>query len=493
MTTLTLMDVERALAEKDFREFLGHVFVLEPPPGRGAIPFVLWPHLEEVITDLETNRLIVWLKARQIGASWMLAAYALWKTMYNPGSVVLLFSQGEDESKKLLAKCKFIYSNLPEQLRNHMYSDNQQLMQFDKQGSWYMQALPSTEKAGRSVTASMVIFDEADFHEYLDASFGAVMPTIGDSDAQMIMVSTSDYKKQETRFKQTYLEAPGNGFYKMFYSWDVRPNRDEDWYEERKKEYADPYQFEKEYPNNDIEALSPPSSLMAFNREALQAMWSETTEPRQRDGVIRIWKEFAPRKRYVAATDTSHGVGQDYSVTVILDHQTGEIVASICNNTLDPTALANQSMDLLSRYDNPVWVIEDNDWGIATINAAKDMRYPKIYWRDKKNAGWKTTSRNRFDLWDDFIWAVNNRQIVIYDQEGLTQFFDVIRNPDKQGRVEAPQRKHDDFPIACALAWKHRGKAKRSHDKVDWKDDEREEHWRENIMGRTPKRGLFKW
>jgi hypothetical protein len=47
------MDVERALAEKDFREFLGHVYVLEPPPGRGAIPFVLWPHLEEVITDLE--------------------------------------------------------------------------------------------------------------------------------------------------------------------------------------------------------------------------------------------------------------------------------------------------------------------------------------------------------------------------------------------------------------------------------------------------------
>ena len=82
---------------------------------------------------------------------------------------------------------------------------------------------------------------------------------------------------------------------------------------------------------------------------------------------------------------------------------------------------------------------------------------------------------------------------MIYDREGLTQFFDVIRNPDKQGRIEAPQRKHDDFPIACALAWKRRSKAKRIHDNVDWKDVEQEEHWRDNIMGRMPKKGLFKW
>ena len=102
-----------ALAERYFNDFLDHVQVMEPPPGRGVIPFERWNHLVEVCHNLDSEKLIVWLKSRQTGASWLLAAYALWTAMYRTGALVLLLSQGEEESKVLLSKSRFIYERLP--------------------------------------------------------------------------------------------------------------------------------------------------------------------------------------------------------------------------------------------------------------------------------------------------------------------------------------------------------------------------------------------
>src|SRR3990167_6028101 len=63
------------LARRDFREFLKHVKVYDKPPGRGVVGFEFWPHLEEMIEVLPVTRLVVWLKARRRGASYLLAAY----------------------------------------------------------------------------------------------------------------------------------------------------------------------------------------------------------------------------------------------------------------------------------------------------------------------------------------------------------------------------------------------------------------------------------
>ena len=84
------------LAKRNFWDFLDFVKILEPQPGRGTISFERWPHLTDVCQILEEKKLLVWLKSRQTGASWMLAAYGLWMAMYKQGSIVLLLSQGED-------------------------------------------------------------------------------------------------------------------------------------------------------------------------------------------------------------------------------------------------------------------------------------------------------------------------------------------------------------------------------------------------------------
>ena len=425
-----------ALAKRYFNDFLDFVQVLEPPPGRGVIAFERWNHLVEVCENLNDEKLIVWLKSRQTGASWLLAAYSLWTAMYKEGALVLLLSQGEEESKVLLSKSRFIYERLPDGLKTALGTDSRQELTFPMMESG-IRALPSTDKAGRSATASLVILDEADFHEHLAANYAAVKPTIDDGGGQLIMVSTSNAANARSMFKQIYQEAPDNGFKKIFYGWNVRPGRDNDWFTARQKEYAD---------------------VSLFDILTLMAQDCRAPIKKVQVGPVEasIWQEYHPGKRYVAATDTSHGTGGDWAITVVLDVSTGYVVADIQTNLIPPDQLSLASMELLKLYHNPVWGIEDNDWGVLTISTAREARYPHLYYRDDDKCGWHTDERSRYILWGELIEAVADRLIVVPNQEGIDQFYAVIRNPKKNGRIEGQAGAHDDYPLSVGIAWQLR-------------------------------------
>ena len=453
---------ELHLAQNYFSRFLPFIRILEPPPGRGNIPFEPWPHLMEVCDILDSKKLLVWLKSRQTGASWLLAAYSLWMAQYHHGAVILLLSQGEEEAKKLLGKCKYIYEMLPPGLRVQTGIDSRQELTFPAMAS-AITALPSTEKAGRSITASLIIMDEADFHEYADSSFAAVKPTIDDSGGQLIMVSTSNATSSGSLFKKMYREAPNNGFSKVFYGWNVRPGRDNAWYDERKNEYHDTALFEKEYPSTEEEALSPPRTISAFDSEKLNAMRDDLRTPIEKmqcgTATANIYQDFSPGKRYVAATDTAHGTGGDNAVTVVMDAQTGYVVADIMNNLIPPDQLGLASAQLLERYKDPLWAIEDNDWGQTTISTAQRIRYPRIFYRDEGKPGWHTDEHSRVRLYSGLMEAVHSRLIVIPNEDGLAEFYSLIQNPKKGGRVEAQQGSKDDYPLAVGMALQIRSKA----------------------------------
>ncbi len=468
INSLEALDLE--LARRDFGHFLFYVKVMEPPPGRGILNFERWDHLVEVCETLETERLIVWLKSRQTGASWLLAAYALWTALYQTGALVLLLSQGEDEAKILLGKSRFIYEQLPDALKTPQGIDSRQQMTFPSKHSG-INALPSTEKAGRSVTATLVIMDEADFHEHLEANYAAVKPTIDDGGGKLIMVSTSNAASSVSLFKQTYKEAPYNGFKSLFYGWNVRPGRDNAWFSARQAEYSNASLFEKEYPATAEEALSPPRTLAAFDHDKLKLMSLDVRKPVVVPAVgatlANIYQEYQPGKRYAAATDTAHGTGGDYAVTVILDTATGYVVADIQNNLIPPDQLALASIELLHKFGNPVWAIEDNEWGALTISTAINLHYPRLFYRDDgKKAGWHTDERSRYVLWGELIEAVASRLITIPSEEGLGQFYSVIRNPEKGGagggRIEAQKGANDDYPMAVGIAWQMRKFARAS-------------------------------
>ena len=450
--------VELEQARKSFRVFLGHVRIEDTQAG-GPVLFSMWPHLSEVVGLLGTSKLLVWLKARQIGATWLLAAYCVWMAMYKPSSLVILLSQGELEARELLRRCRVVHTLLPAHIAvEAVQPPSGERLEFV--GGGRILALPSTEKAGQSFTATLVVMDEADFHQWFETNLAAVKPTI-DAGGQLVAVSTANHETIDSPFKRLFRAAPGNGWTRVFYGWRARPRRDAAWYAKVRAEATNEALFEKHYPNNEEEALSAPQSVRAFFTPSLDAMRDEArrTKPLTSDGIVSVWQRRIVGRSYCAFTDTSHGTGGDYFATAVVDVVTGVVVADVFSNVIPPETGADLSVKLLREYSSPLWGIEDNEWGILTIRTAQALGYENLYHRDNdddKPAGWHTDDKTRPLLWGQLQEAIRAGNVHVWNEVGLAQFYDVIRNPLKGGRIEAIAGGHDDYPLAVGGCWQLR-------------------------------------
>lgn len=464
MTTQTVSRVglEKKLASESFEDFLDYVKILQPKSeGGGIVDFQKWPHLVELAGAFGKLDLIVLVKPKQVGASWEAASLGLWTAQYHEAGSVLMYSKGELESKDLLAKSKFVYDHLPPHLQVPLKGEgNSQELIFPSMNSRIL-ALPSTKAAGIGFTAARVIIDEADFHEWLAETYDtAAKPTI-DAGGKLLMLSTINPATTVSPFKTIVRgagdkEVGSNGFARFFYPFDVRPGRDQAWYDAGLASSLDPAKFQKNYPRSLEEAMEPSQALAAFDLLALKAMMEETKPPIETHGTINIYRRFVVGHSYTAFSDPAKGTGGDDAVTVVLDITMGACVADIQSNAISVEQLAFDSVNLLKMYGYPVWGIEENDWGKMVIGKAQELEYPNLYERSKDNVGWHTGEHNRYMLWGELMEAIHTRSMTVFSMAGLEQFTTVIRNPNKNSRIEAMEGTHDDYPFAMGGAWQMR-------------------------------------
>jgi phage FluMu gp28-like protein len=125
------------------------------------------------------ERLLLILKARQLGISWLTCAYALWLCLYHPGKVVLAFSKGQEEANELTRRITVMYERLPEPIRATLpalaKANTEEIAWAN--GS-RVKSMPATPGAGRTFTASLAIMDEAAFMNYADKLYTSLKPTI---------------------------------------------------------------------------------------------------------------------------------------------------------------------------------------------------------------------------------------------------------------------------------------------------------------------------
>ena len=478
-------DIEKAIESKKcevFTYFLKYCNVVEAPTQGstgGVIPFLLWPHLKRAIRSLLKDRLIVWLKSRQIGASWLIAAYCLWYTMYKRGATILLFSKGETEAIELLAKCRRIYTHLPAYLKIKTNPDSATEMGFPYMES-SIKALAATETAGVSFTASVIVCDEWILHPYAARNFLQAKPCI-DAGGQFIGIFTIDKTKMNEIAVQTFVDAEArrNEFTPLFDPFDVRPGRDEEWYKKTENSIPesalmgltpDLYMLSN-YPRSVDEALRTIGTAAAFDHSSLQAMqdnarqvlspeWYATNVPQIDRTVTKIYRPFVLGGAYVAAADVGHGVGRDNTVLGIMDVKSGEIVCDILCNNISPANIAAPVYDTLKYYHSPKFFPEDNDRGRVLIEKLIDLGYKSWGYYGKKGGaknkiGWHT-GHNRTEMITGVVAPVNNLQIQINNDQGIEQMRDLIRNVDKEGRIEAATGKNDDYPMTVAILWANR-------------------------------------
>jgi len=452
---LSVLDqIGQNIDTKDPLKFFEHVKILDATTNQ-IIKFEMWPHLEEFINAIFTYLLVIVLKSRQVGVSWTLAAIALY-WCYKTGGNVIMISKGEAEAKELLRKSRFIYSQLPKHLQLQIEREGSEMISFKNKHS-RIHTLPSTEYAGVGETASLVIWDENEFHPNDEENWAHLKPTI-DAGAHGVVVSTTEPTKLNSHFKTLWRNAREgkNNFHPIFIPWNAVPNRDIEWLEGVRRDYDLEWQFRSNYPATEEEALSPILGRTVFDGAALLKMQRNAIREEEiRPPATHIYRRPHLGTQYMAGVDMAEGRGGDYSVLWIegKDGLGRELCAVIHSNHILPDTFAFMSYELLKEFFNPRVICGADAWGQMFLDELVPLGYDrgKIYCSDKKREklGYIESGKTRdLDLAKMAKAIMGNMQI--HYIPAINEFF--AFQIGENGRMEAAEGSHDDLVMAACKA-----------------------------------------
>ena len=209
-------------------EFVERFCLIRDDAGQW-IPFRLWPAQKPLLAELPSQKQAVRLKARQLGLTWLVLAYALYSLIYRPGSTVLLFSRRDTEAQDLLERLKEMHRHLPVSVQQTVTGDDNKHRWELANGSKCL-AFPCT--VGDSYTATLAVIDEADLVPDLDKLLRSVKPTV-DAGGQLVLLSKSNKSEPNSAFKRIYRAARSgeNSYHHAFLPWQARPDRTQAWYD----------------------------------------------------------------------------------------------------------------------------------------------------------------------------------------------------------------------------------------------------------------------
>jgi hypothetical protein len=442
------------------------------------VRFDLWPDQKVAAEAMQANKLLIILKARQLGQTWLCVAFALWLMLFHPIATILMFSLRDEEAKKLLKRLKGMHKRLPEWMQQNMQRrkgqiDSQSEVEFENGSS--AQAMCAK---GDSYTASLVIVDEADLIPNFGDLMASLKPTIADG-GRMLLVSKANKSKPNSPFKSIYRAAHtsqqgdgGSEWKPLFLSWRARKDRTEEWYEQEKASYLQTYgsldDFHGNYPATPEEALSPRTLDKRIPAEWLRQCYAETPlvdlakihvvynlKPPPVPG-LKVWRLPTNNKgKFVCGADPAMGnpTSDDSSATWI-DQDTGEQVAEL-SGKLEMT-IFGEHVGQVSRFFNrsPV-MVEENNHGHTVIKHLRE-NFPdlRLLSGHMGRTGWVSSQLGKVLLYDAAADAFKNGEAVIHSFDGFCQLASIDGNT-----LRAPEGDFDDRADAFALALAGRNKA----------------------------------
>lgn len=420
-------------------------------------PFSLWPAQKRTLATIERNRLVVILKARQLGLTWLVLAYALWLMIFRPAATILLFSKRDDEAMYLLSaeRMRGMWTRLPDWMRSGHTSDGDNRHEWKLSNGSVAMAFPTT--AGDSYTATLAIVDEADLAPNLNTLMRAVKPTI-DGGGRMILLSRSDKSAPGSEFKKIYRGAKQgkNGWAHEFLPWDVRPSRDAAWYEEQRRDILSRTSslddLHEQYPATDTEALSPRTLDKRIPGDWLEAHYAEMEPLALPVGApalleLEVYRPPQPGRSYVLGVDPAEGnpTSDDSSISV-LDAATGEECAALAGK-YQPATLAGHAKALATWYNGARALVERNNHGHAVLLWLRDnSAVIRLAGLDGKE-GWLSNSRGKVALYDAAADAFREGDTLMHSFATYTQLASIDGST-----LRAPEGAHDDRADSYALA-----------------------------------------
>lgn len=255
------MIIEAKRVAQSFEYFINNYVFIEDKENNIAIRFKLWPDQLKILPKLTLSKLLMILKARQLGLTWLVAAYVLWLSLTNPLHLSIIISVTEELAIEFLDRVYFILDRLPLYIRHPIKSRTKQSLEFQYPNQLVstIKSLPTTEMGGQSRTPNVLILDETCKNRLVKHIYNATLPGIEAAKGKCILISNSIKEGPGWDFTRTiYTDSMhgANKFERIFLPWQSNPNRPENFKELMKESGMADREIEENYPNTEEDAIS---------------------------------------------------------------------------------------------------------------------------------------------------------------------------------------------------------------------------------------------
>ena len=450
---------------------------------REWIPFDLWPTQRKALDIFHNNQLVINLKARQLGMSWLALAYGLWEFLYRPIAAITVFSRRDEEAMYLLGKERMrgIYNNLPPWMREGHVSV------IDSGHEWVLSTGSAmrafSTKSGDGYVSTLAIIDEADLQPDLGQLMRSVKPTIQNG-GKLFLISRSNKSEPESEFKQIYRGARRgeNGWVHLFLPWHAHPARDAAWYEAQKRDVMSRTgaldELWEQYPETDDQALSAATLDKRIAPLWIQSCFHEIAPMRVRGApalpALEIYVPPVPGVKYIIGADPAEGnPNSDDSALTVIDMSKGEECATFAGK-YEPAIFASYIQQISAFYNYAAVMVERNNHGHSVIQWLEEhARRSRLllghdaeaHKNDKKakkrrkhlKYGWLSSKLGKAILYTICTEHLRTCANLDNPDEGSTMVIHNRSTFDQLSSIEsatlsAPEGQHDDRADSYALA-----------------------------------------
>jgi len=466
---------------------------------------------------------IIILKARQIGFSTAVAGMFYYRTTHRPLVKAEIVAHKADASTAIFNKMKLFQEESHPMLAPLVKASNAKEMLFENPSSDYLErrVKPGQRSAirietamdpdaGRSKTIHLLHLSEMAFWpKTADATMNSLMNAVPPMPGTIVIIESTANGIGGRFYEEWQRAVQGQSpFVPLFFPWygftdySMEPDADFEPTDEE-QELIEAYNvtdgqlawrrwcilsncsgsidsFHQEYPSTPEEAFIA-TGCPVFDVKAIDKALRVAPEPikvgrvldvneggehhvkfqSQARGYLKIWQPPVDGVEYVIGIDVALGVKDgDYSVMEVLRRDTKEQVAE-WHGHIDPDLLGAEAVFLGRYYNLALLAPEVNNHGIATVNAIRRYRYPKLYRRVKDGQvedrttntyGWQTTQITKPKIISMLTRVLRESATKIKSKAALSECLTYIVEEDGR-KTSAQIGCHDDRVMALAIAY----------------------------------------
>ena len=426
----------------------------------GLQPFKLYECQKRKVDFIMNNRKTILMEGRQQGKTVTAAACILHYTIFQDNKMVAIMANKTAAAREVLNRYQIMYENLPIWMQQGVKTWNKGDVDLENGSRVFTSATTTSGIRGKSV--NWLYIDEAAIipNNIADEFFASVYPTISAGETTKILLTSTPLGYNHFWKFWNEAEKGTNGFENMFIHYTEIPGRDDAWAEEQFKLLG-----EIKY-NQEVLCEFLGSTNTLISGKALSMMSSKEIVYKK-DG-LDIYEEPQQDKYYVITSDTSRGIGGDFSAFIVVDitEMPFRVVGKFRDNKVSPLLYPDFIARVGKDYNNAYVLIENNDIGQQVVDILhQELEYENIFstvqeknkqyvspgFGKQTTLGVRTSKAVKRQGCLALKSLIEETKFLIWDADCINELSTFV---EKGGSFSADEGYHDDLAMCMVLfAW----------------------------------------